>query len=184
VAYWTLVVSAERYAAERSLSGETDGRTGVLELTGVAAVLPDTGDFVTLVAATEPPVYFGLGEVSGREVRYTHRLLDSPESAEGVEPAECPEAPGLYPAGADMFRALAARAVARPAGAGGGNRAWLVSLDLPIEAATAAEAVRTFWTYAFRLGPQELPTFVSPADDELAMQPYLLDTPTTLDPED
>lgn len=65
-----------------------------------------------------------------------------------------------------------------------GRQSWLVSVDLPIEAATAAEAVRAFWGYVRELGPAELPTFVAPSGDELAMQAYLLDTPTNLDPEE
>ncbi len=64
------------------------------------------------------------------------------------------------------------------------KRGWLVSLDLPIEASTPAEAVREFWAYAMQLGPAELPAFVAPVGDELAMQAYLLDGPTNLDPED
>jgi len=52
---------------------------------------------------------------------------------------------------------------------------WLVSLDLPIEAGSAAEAVQNFWAYLRELGPTELPVFVSPTGDELAMQAYLVD---------
>jgi hypothetical protein len=63
-------------------------------------------------------------------------------------------------------------------------RTWLVSLDLPIEADSAGAAVAEFWTYLRELGPTQLPTFVSPAGDELSMQAYLLDTPTELDPEE
>lgn len=62
--------------------------------------------------------------------------------------------------------------------------AWLVSVALPIEAATAAEAVREYWRYVEQLGSAGLPTFVSPVDDELAMTAYLLDAPTNLDPEE
>jgi hypothetical protein len=68
--------------------------------------------------------------------------------------------------------------------ASAGRRSWLVSVDLPIEAATAAEAVRAFWGYVQELGPAELPTFVAPSGDELAMQAYLLGAPTNLDPEE
>ena len=64
------------------------------------------------------------------------------------------------------------------------RRTWLVSLDLPIEAASAAEAVRQFWTYVNELGPHELPTFVSPADDELAMQAMVGGVEVNLDPEE
>ena len=46
-------------------------------------------------------------------------------------------------------------------------------LHLPIEASTAAAAVREFWTYVERLGHRELPTFVYPSGDELAMRAYV-----------
>jgi hypothetical protein len=61
---------------------------------------------------------------------------------------------------------------------------WLVSLDLPIEAASAAEAAAQFWSYVAQLGPGELPVFVSPAGNELAMQAYLMSEQTNLDPEE
>ena len=53
-------------------------------------------------------------------------------------------------------------AAGRPRSARPRRATWLVSLDLPIEAATPAEAVRLFWSYVQELGPGELPTFVSP----------------------
>jgi hypothetical protein len=65
-----------------------------------------------------------------------------------------------------------------------GRRTWLVSLDLPIEAATPAEAAAEFWVYLHELGPDQLPVFVAPAGDELAMQAYLAGVPHDLDPED
>jgi len=61
---------------------------------------------------------------------------------------------------------------------------WLVSLDLPIEAATPAEAVNLFWAYVRELGPDQLPTFVSPSGDELSMQAMLGGEPVNLDPEE
>jgi hypothetical protein len=64
------------------------------------------------------------------------------------------------------------------------KRTWLVSVDLPIEAGSPSEAAQQFWTYVRELGPDELPVFVSPTDDELAMQAYLGDEPHELDPED
>ncbi len=66
-------------------------------------------------------------------------------------------------------------------------RSWLVSVDLPIEAESPAEAVAQFWTYLQQLGPAELPAFVSPADDELAMAAYVLGEnaeEVNLDPEE
>jgi hypothetical protein len=60
---------------------------------------------------------------------------------------------------------------------------WLVSLDLPIEAASPAEAAREFWAYVAELGSAELPVFVSPTGDELAMQSYVHGEPSDEDPE-
>jgi len=61
---------------------------------------------------------------------------------------------------------------------------WLVSVALPIEASSPAEAVREFWAYVDSLGPDELPAFVSPAADELAMRAFVMDREAVLDPED
>jgi hypothetical protein len=74
--------------------------------------------------------------------------------------------------------------IAAKLGAGPDRRTWLVSLDLPIEAATPAEAVRQFWSYLLELGPAELPTFVSPYGDELAMQAFVLGEQANQDPEE
>jgi hypothetical protein len=64
------------------------------------------------------------------------------------------------------------------------QRTWLVSVDLPIEADSPAEAVQRFWSYVRELGPDELPAFVWPTGDELAMQAYVAGEPHDLDPED
>ena len=64
------------------------------------------------------------------------------------------------------------------------RRTWLVSVDLPIEAETADEAVRQFWTYIHDLGPAELPAFVSPSDDELAIQTFVGGEEANQDPEE
>ncbi|GAA2521002.1 hypothetical protein GCM10010201_18390 [Pilimelia columellifera subsp. columellifera] len=61
---------------------------------------------------------------------------------------------------------------------------WLVSIDLPIEAASPGEAVDQFWTYVRELGPSELPVFVAPTDDELAMLAYVQGEQVNLDPEE
>jgi hypothetical protein len=64
------------------------------------------------------------------------------------------------------------------------QQTWLVSVDLPIEASSPAEAVAQFWTYLRELGAAELPVFVAPAEDELALQAYLGDQPHEMDPEE
>jgi hypothetical protein len=61
---------------------------------------------------------------------------------------------------------------------------WMVSVALPIEAESRADAVRAFWAYVQTLGPAELPAFVWPRGDELALQAYVLDEPVNLDPEE
>jgi hypothetical protein len=61
---------------------------------------------------------------------------------------------------------------------------WMVSVSLPIEAETRGDAVRAFWAYVQSLGPGELPAFVWPRGDELALQAYVLEDPANLDPEE
>jgi len=68
--------------------------------------------------------------------------------------------------------------------AGGAEREGLGGRYLPIEASAQAEAVRAFWTYTLQLGPRELPAFVSPLGDELAMQAFVLGEVANQDPED
>ena len=66
----------------------------------------------------------------------------------------------------------------------GEQRSWLVSVAMPIEAGTAGEAVRQFWSHVAELGPAELPTYVWPAGDELAMQAFVLGEEANQDPEE
>ena len=61
---------------------------------------------------------------------------------------------------------------------------WQVTVSLPIEADSPAEAVAGFWFYVRELGAGQLPAYVSPAGDELAMRAYLQGEPTNLDPEE
>ena len=158
--YWTVVVPAERYAQERLYAEE------LVEAPDVAP-----GDDVLLVAATEPPVVFGVGRFAQPGfVKYTERNFDEPVPADA----------GLLAGGeieAGVFAAFVRRL--RP----GRNLVWLVSLDLPIEAPTPAEAVRRFWSYVRELGPVELPTYVAPAGDELSMQAFVLGEEADQDPE-
>jgi hypothetical protein len=188
MSFWVVVVPAERYEAERLGYHET------LELTGAdtdPAARPEPGDEVLLVVRADPPAVFGLGRVtrSPRQddpddehsgaagslaVAYTRRLMDAPQPVDGLRLDG-----GLCPLDEAAYRAVAA-SLPRPAT----RRSWLVGLDLPIEAESPAEAVRQFWAYVNQLGPNELPVFVSPAHDELAMRAYLLTEPVNLDPEE
>jgi hypothetical protein len=154
------MVSAERYAQERMV-GNAELRLG-----GVPV-----GERVALVAATEPPVVFGLGwAVRDGVVRYTRRLFDSPLPAGDLRDGV------LSP---DVYEDLV-----RSAGPAGRVRTWLVGVDLPVEADSPAEAVRRYWSYLRDLGPTELPAYVTPIEDELAMQAYLVGEPAPLDPEE
>jgi hypothetical protein len=107
-------------------------------------------------------------------VAYTRRSFDRPAPADGLKLDE-----PLSEVDPDVFRQFATRL-----GAGPDLRTWLVSVDLPIEAETPAEAVRQFWSYVLELGPSELPAFVSPSGDELAMQAFVLGAEANQDPEE
>ncbi|MFI6268043.1 hypothetical protein [Micromonospora zamorensis] len=188
VGTWAVLLPAERYEAERLVHHDT------LELTGLTGVVrPGPGDQVA-VLVDAPPRLVALGRVAAtgqrhREdpddpqsdvepgtlvVAYTRRAFDEPVPADLLT-LDGPVT-ALEPA---AFRALADQLGPPPA-----RRTWLVSLDLPIEAATPAEAVRLFWSYVQELGPRELPAFVSPAGDELAMQAFVLGEQANQDPEE
>ncbi len=168
MAHWAVVFPAERLDEERLFANDS-------------VPLPDpgptAGDVVLLIAGS---VLFGLGRMkSADEVRYTHRLLDEPVPVGDLKLA----GPGVYPLEPSVFEA-AAGVVDPNLRTDGNKRTWLVSVDMPIEAATASEAARLFWSYVFELGPQELPAFVSPAGNELAMQAFVLGQESNQDPEE
>jgi hypothetical protein len=168
--HWVAVVPADRFEAERAYAHDA------FRLDPLAPTpRPAIGDRVALVAATDPPVLFGLGLVVDDEVRYTHRCFDEP-SARGAT-----YGPGLTEISAGEFDDLAEGAGQR---IDADRSEWFVTVALPIEAASRAEAVREFWTYVEKLGPTELPAFVWPRGDELAMQAYLLGERVNLDPEE
>jgi hypothetical protein len=64
------------------------------------------------------------------------------------------------------------------------KKSWLVNVALPIEADSPAEAVGEYWRYVAELGSAELPAYVSPVGDELAMIPFVGGEVTNLDPEE
>ena len=195
MAHWLVVVSRERHLAERLYHHDA------LELSAEHGEQLAEGDDV-VIAAGAPPQAIGLGRVAGPphgedydpddpdasdtdgaevvSIRYTHRLLDTPAPLDGA-PEVAPGRPA--PLDEETFGKLTARigpehAVTAP------RWSWLVGVELPIEATSPAEAVRQFWTYVMQLGPGELPAFVSPAGDELAMQAYVLGEEANLDPEE
>jgi hypothetical protein len=166
MAYWAVVLPEQQYQDERLFQRDT------VELAGLSG--PAVGDDVVLTTGGQ---VIALGRVRAEQplvVAYTRRNFDDPQPAGELARDGAPTR--LEPA---AFRAVADRVGPAP-----DVSTWLVSLDLPIEASTPAEAVRQFWTYVLELGPEQLPAFVWPAGDELAMQPYLLGSPTNLDPED
>ncbi|GAA2610649.1 hypothetical protein GCM10010399_46920 [Dactylosporangium fulvum] len=172
MAKWTVVVSPEQYESERLYGADA------LTVPGAAGELP-AGDEALLVAAAEEPVVFGLARSDGAgTLQYTVNLLDAPIPFPQTPPAEL--AVGVHPLDEAAYSSVTSRV--RPAGTE--RRTWLVSVDLPIEAATPAEAVRIFWSYVRDLGPAELPTFVWPSGDELAMQAYVLGAEANQDPEE
>jgi hypothetical protein len=177
MAQWAVVLPAERYAREKLFANES------VALGGAG---PQPGDGVLLIADGEERVLVGLGRVSratsagGEPVAvYTHRLFDDPLAVDGLDV----DGPGVHPVDVATYQAWAGK-VGADRRVDASKRTWLVSLDLPIEAGNPAEAVRAFWSYVYELGPRELPAFVSPSDDELAMQAFVLGAETNLDPED
>jgi hypothetical protein len=141
-----------------------------------ALIRPAEGDDVLLVA---DDVLVGLGRVaaagpSALEVMYLRRAFDDPVPADDLKLEATVTA--VDP---EVFQRLATRL--------GGDRdrtTWLVSVALPIEATSPAEAVRQFWSHVLELGPAELPTYVWPSGDELAMQAFVLGAEANQDPEE
>jgi hypothetical protein len=180
MAQWAVMISDERLEAERLFHHDT------LDLPEPAGGRrPQPGDAVVVLAGGAPPAVVATGRIAGLApgdrvdpgaltVAYTQRCFDDPQPADGLALGGAVTA--LEP---DIFRALVSRLAPAP-----DLRTWLVSVDLPIEASTPAEAVRRFWSYVMELGPRELPAFVSPSDDELAMQAYVLGEEASLDPEE
>jgi hypothetical protein len=193
MAHWAVVIGDERFEAERLFHHDT------LELTGLdAGPRPAPGDEVLVLAGPRAPAVVALGRVAAPGaarapdesgdpddplwgygdrpliIVYTRRSFDAPAPAHGLAPSG-----PVTEIDAHTYRRLAA-ALPGPTD----RRSWMVSVDLPIEAESAAEAVRQFWSYVMELGPRELPTFVTPAEDELAMQAFVRGAETNLDPEE
>jgi hypothetical protein len=203
---WAVVIPDDRYESERLFQHDVLELTG-LELTGLESgglesgglemaapgrvSRPAPGDEVLVVAGAEPPVVVALGRVTpstgvgadpddpqadpGRPlvVRYTRRAFDAPAPVDRLDLTG-----PVTPVDPATFRELAGRV--NPTA---DRQTYLVSLDLPIEASSRAEAVRLFWSYVMELGPRELPTFVWPSGDELDMRTFVLGVEANQDPE-
>ncbi|MDG4791676.1 hypothetical protein O7626_38280 [Micromonospora sp. WMMD1102] len=187
---WAVVIPGERYEAERLFHHET------LELTGGnGGPRPGPGDPVLVVRDEQPPLVVALGRVVAAEgvrerdpddpqsepgeagalaVTYTRQVFEAPVPADILALAG-----PVTPVDPAVYQELAGRVGPAP-----DRRNYLVSLDLPIEAGSPAEAVRLFWAYVQELGPRELPAFVAPSDDELAMQAFVLGAEANQDPEE
>jgi hypothetical protein len=202
---WMVAVGPEQFQSERLYQHDQ------LEVP-LPAVLPmAAGDPVALVAAggaVAEPVVFGLARVVTPPYP-VDRVPDDPDDADGAGlPAAMvveyllravdrpvplvdlaiPEAMEFEPGdpavlGEPGYGRIVAALGPQPSPVAP-KREWLVSLDLPIEADSPAEAVRIFWTYVRQLGPAELPAFVSPRGDETAMRPYVLGAEHEMDPEE
>ena len=185
-------MAVTREAVETGLTDpEWPARLELFELSGNRRVLMDAAhniDGATALADylkqshDRPALVFGWGRAvntpAGRlDVVYTRRLFDDPVPGDDLR------IPGdglrVGPLGAQHLAKLKSAA-----GVPASVTSWLVSIDLPIEAETRGEAVRQFWSYVRELGPRELPTFVAPLRDELAMQAYVLGEQANLDPEE
>lgn len=176
MAQWAVIIPADQWATERLFHNE------VVTVAGAAApVAPD--DEALLVADGQVVALTRAAKTDGDDLvlAYVRRSFDSPlPAAELTAPA--PAAAGVVPVAPELFRRLAAALAGRPGP--GARPSWLVSVALPIEAETPADAVRQFWSHVLELGPAELPAYVWPSGDELAMQSFVLGERANQDPEE
>jgi hypothetical protein len=178
--HWLAVVSADQFTTERLYARD-------LVTVPAGPGEADEGDSVALVATGTPAVLFGHGIIRRHDgdavvVEYRTRLFDDPPPVP-ADVVPSPAAPGLHPLPAAQFTRLSTLVTAASE-AVAGRSVWFVSVAVPIEAASPTEAVREYWTYVDRLGPRELPAYVWPLGDELAMQAFVLGAVTNLDPEE
>ncbi|BCJ37636.1 hypothetical protein Athai_51390 [Actinocatenispora thailandica] len=201
---WMVAVGPEQFRSERLYQHDQ------LEVP-LPAVLPmAAGDPVALVTSggtAGEPVVFGLARVvtppypidrvpddpddddaglpAAMVVEYLSRAVDRPVPLADLALPDAMEFEAGDPAvlGEPAYGRIVEALGPRPSPVAP-KREWLVSLDLPIEADSPAEAVRIFWTYVRQLGPAELPAFVSPRGDETAMRPYVLGAEHEMDPEE
>lgn len=164
MAHWLIVVDDAEYERQRMYAADSVP----LPLT----VPGPTDDDAVLLAADG--VLFGAGTVHDGRVVYTHRLLDEPPALDAPVTGRIDEAAWT------ALRALVpdSAAVTAPL------RDYLVSVPISVEATSPAEAARLYWAYVRELGPAELPAFVSPYGDELAMRAYVLGEVHEMDPEE
>lgn len=170
MAQWAVIIPADRWATERLFQHDTVTIAGTAGLVAAddEVLLVAGGEVVALARATK-------SEGDDLVLAYRRRAFDDPVPAAGLTPGV-----QVTPVEPATFRRLAA-ALGDDRRA---RRSWLVSVALPIEAATPAEAVRQFWSHVLELGPAELPAYVWPSGDELAMQSFVLGEEANQDPEE
>jgi hypothetical protein len=168
--HWAVMIPADLWASERLFHHDS------VRLPGTG---PVAGDDILLVAGDgRHAVALGSARESRRGtllVSYIRRAFDDPVHVDDLKLMDA-----VTPLDPETFAAVATRLTDDRAA----RQTWLVSLDLPIEASSPAEAVRQFWSYVSELGPAELPAFVSPSGNELAMQAFVLGAEANLDPEE
>jgi hypothetical protein len=165
MAQWSVIIPDEQWATERLFQLDV-----VTVASGPAQAA--AGDDVVLVAEERVVALARVAKADGGDLvlGYRRRAFDEPLPAEGLSGG---------PLDAATFRRLAERL-----GADADRKPWLVSVAMPIEASNPAEAVRQFWSHVLELGPAELPTYVWPSGDELAMQAFVLGAEANQDPEE
>lgn len=174
MAGWAVIIPAEQWVTERLYHHDS-----VTVSVGTASLAAD--DEVLVVADGGVVALARAAKADGDQLvlTYLRRAFDSPVPADTLRLAA---AAGVVPVEPGVFRAVAARVGGEPTLAE--RKEWLVSVALPIEAGTPAEAVRQFWSYVQEMGPSELPTYVWPSGDELAMQVFVLGEEANQDPEE
>lgn len=164
MAHWLIVVDDAEYQRQLMYASDT---------VALPNDAPADGDTVLLAAGG---ALFGAGMVADGKVVYTHRVLDEPTAIDTG-------AVGSVPLDVETYARLWALmpsewAVTSPV------RDYLVSVTIPVEASSPAEAARLYWSYVAELGPAELPAFVAPYGDELDMRAYVLGAVHEMDPEE
>jgi hypothetical protein len=175
MAQWAVIIPADQWATERLFHNETVTVAG-----GPGAVTAD--EEVLLVADDHVVALCRAAKTDGDALvlTYLRRRFDDPVSAAGL-PAAGLGSSAAVEVQPEIFRRLASQLRGESAA---GLPSWLVSVAMPIEAATPAEAVRQFWSHVRELGPAELPAYVWPSGDELSMQAFVLGAEANQDPEE
>lgn len=162
MAQFVVIIPKGQWATERLFQHDT--------VTVPASVAAEAGDEVLLVADEQVVALARVEKADGElALAYLRRAFDEP----------VPVALSEGPVDEATFRRFAERL-----GAPADRKPWLVSVAMPIEAANPAEAVRQFWSNVLEMGPAELPTYVWPSGDELALQAFVLGVEANQDPEE